>query len=202
MTRKTVPYKGKNYYYYWCPKTKKRGCEHPPTIKEEDLINAVLESVKSHIANIASVENVLANSDYQKVIDNLKKQYASQMAENQTQLEKIESFKSSLYENMVNGILTKEDFKSLKAKYSTDEERLKNANKKLKNSLNEAISGNSERLKWMDYFKKFEGLTELDRRIVTNLIGSIKIVTKTELVITFNYQNEYETALLLAGKVA
>lgn len=45
----------------------------------------------------------------------------------------------------------------------------------------------------------FEGLNELDRRTVVNLIRSIRVVSKTELDFTFNYQAEYEQALHLLG---
>ena len=44
---------------------------------------------------------------------------------------------------------------------------------------------------------KFEGLEELDRRTMVNLVRSIRVLTKTELDITFNYQAEYEQALTL-----
>ena len=38
-------------------------------------------------------------------------------------------------------------------------------------------------------------MTELDRRAVVTLIQSIRIISKTELKITFRYQMEYEAAL-------
>jgi hypothetical protein len=43
-------------------------------------------------------------------------------------------------------------------------------------------------------------LTEIDRRIVVNLIQSIRVESKTELLITFIYQAEYENALALLQK--
>jgi hypothetical protein len=200
MTRKSVPGRdGKKYHYYYCPTTKKRGCLNAPSIKEDELAECVLESVKSHIANIASLETILQSSDGQRVTNALVKQYTEQIAENERQLMQVAGFKTPLYENLINGVIEKEDYKLLKAKYAADEERLRGAIETLKAQLDDVMSGKSERLKWADTFKRFEGLTELDRRIVANLIQSVRIFSKTKLEITFNYQSEYETARALAG---
>jgi DNA invertase Pin-like site-specific DNA recombinase len=202
MTRKTVPYKGEKYYYYCCPTTKKRGCNDAANLKEAELSECILESVKAHIANVASLEEIIAGSDGQRIKDALVKQYTAQIEENEHQLEQIGGFKSSLYENMINGNLSKADFKELKAKYNADEIRLRNALGTAKGQLEATLSGTGERLRWMEHFKKFEGLTEIDRRTVINLIQSIRVESKTELTITFIYQAEYENALALLRKGA
>lgn len=64
MTRKAVPYKGEKYYYYYCPTTKKRGCTAPANLKESELSDCILESVKAHIANVASFEEIFRNSRF------------------------------------------------------------------------------------------------------------------------------------------
>jgi hypothetical protein len=200
MTRKSVPYKGKSYLYYYCPTGKKRGCTDAAMLKEDDISDCVLESVKAHIAGVASLESILAGTDGQRAVSALAKQFGTQISENEKQLAKISGFKSALYENMIGGIISKDDFKSLKTKYSEDESRLRDAIVALKQQLGDVLEGKGERLRWVEHFKHFEGLTELDRRTVANLIQNIRVVSKTELQITFNYQSEYESALALLQK--
>lgn len=53
MTRKTNTVTGKKYIYYYCPTGKKKGCDHPVMLKEDDLITCVLESLQAHIRNVA-----------------------------------------------------------------------------------------------------------------------------------------------------
>lgn len=199
MTRKTNRYKGQEYLYYYCPTGKKNGCTGASMIKESDLIECALESVKAHISGIASLESVLAVSDGRKAALALAKQLQEQIDDNENQLAKISGFKSSLYENMVSGLLTKEDYKALKTKYTADEARLRDAIATLEVERDNAMEGRAERLRWMAHFQKFEGLNELDRRTVVNLIRSIRVLSKTELDFTFNYQAEYEQALSLLG---
>jgi hypothetical protein len=200
MTRKTNTYKGRQYHYYYCRTTKKRGCTNSAMLKEEELVACVTGSVKSQVANVASLESVLAGSDAQRTINALAARYNAQIADNEAQLAKITGFKSTLYENLINGVLTKEDYKNLKTKYVADETRLREAIEKLQGELAEALSGKGERLRWMEHFRRFEILAELDRRVVANLIHSIRVLGKNELQITFNYQDEYENALDLLAR--
>ena len=200
MTRKAVPYKGVKYHYYYCPTTKMRGCDGGVNLKESELSECILESIKAHVAGVASLEEVIAGSDAKRIMDALTKQYTEQIAENEKQLGQIGSFKSALYENMINGIISKDDYKTFKTKYANDEQRLREAIESLKAQLDDVVDGKSERLRWMEHFKRFGSLEELDRRTVSHLIHSIHVVSKTELTVTFHYQAEYENALeLLQG---
>ncbi len=203
MTRKTNRYKGREYFYYYCPTGKKHGCKDAVMVKEGDLSECVLESVKAHIAGVASLESVLAASDSRKAAEALARQINTQIADNERQISQITVLKAALYESLVDGSITKEDCKELKAHYAANETRLRNAIAVLEDERDNALDGTADRLRWMEHFRRFEGLNELDRRTVVNLIKSIRIIGKTELEITFNYQDEYEAALgLLRGEVA
>ena len=202
MTRKTVPYRDEKHYYYYCPTTKKRGCVAPVNMKESDLAECVLESVKAHVANVVSLDSIIMSSDSQRMANALIEQYKGQISENKRQLEQISSFKSTLYENMVSGIISKDDYKTLKAKYNADENRLRDAIETLNREVENVYAGKAERLRWSEHFKRFKGLSEIDRRIVVSLIRSIRIVSKSNIEITFNYQVEYESTRELFRKEA
>ena len=202
MTRKSVPYKGEKYHYYYCPTTKKRGCHNAPSLKESELAECILDSVKAYISNVACLEEVIAGSDGQRIASALAAQYREQISDNERQLEQIGGFKAKLYENMISGVLTKDDYKTLKAKYTADGSRLRSAVDLLSQQLENALDGKAERLRWMEHFKRFDGLAEVDRRMVVSLIQSIRIMGKQELEITFNYQDEYKNALALLEREA
>lgn len=202
MTRKSVPYKGEKYHYFYCPTTKKRGCENAPSIKESALTDCVFESIKVQIANVASLESLIASQDSQKTIRALAAQYRTQIDDNERQLERVAKLKSGLYENLINGLLTKEDYKSFKASYAEKEVGLRSAQETLNTQLEEALSGKTERLRWAEHFARFESLDTLDRRMAVSLIQGIKIISKSEIQINFHYQAEYEAAIELIGAPA
>jgi len=199
MTRKTVPYKGIKYFYYFCPTGKKNGCGDSAMVKEQDLLDCVLESAKAHIANIAELERLLAMLDADRVAKEMASNLTAQLKENDIRLSQIREFKAGLYESMIGGDLSKEEHKSLKAKYAEDAENLTQANIRLRAEIEDILSLKHERMAWMEHFKAFENIQTIDRRAVICLIHSIHVQSKTELDITFNYKSEYENALALVG---
>ena len=188
MTRKTVPYKSTKHYYYWCPTGKKNGCGGSVMLKESVLIDCVLANVKAHITNIASLETVLSGLDATRIARELADKLAGQIAENERRLDKIREYKASLYENMINGNLTKEEHKSLRAKYTTDSDILTTANAALRNEIEAVLSCKHERMAWTEHFTKFETLDTIERKMLIHLIHSIRVLSKSEIEINFNYQ--------------
>lgn len=195
MTRKTDHYKDAVYHYYYCPTGKKGGCAFPTRIKEIDLASCVLESLKAYIRNVVSLEALLSSTDSEAMGSRLVRQIEAQIAENEHQLKQINGFKATLYENMINSVISSEDYKTFRTKYADDADRLQHAISALRQELENVRNHKSERLLWMEHFRHFEGLTELDRKTVAHLVQSVHIVSKAEIQITFNYQMEYEKAL-------
>jgi DNA invertase Pin-like site-specific DNA recombinase len=202
MTRKTVPYGNAKYHYYYCPTGKKNGCDGAVMLKEQDLTACVLDSVKAHISNIASLETLIAGLDATRIARDLADNLAAQANENERRLEKIHEYKAGLYENMINGTLSRQEYKSLKDKYSEDAAALVSANARLHTEIEAVLSCRHERMAWTEHFKKFENLDSIDRKTVIHLIQSIRVLGKKEIEITFNYQSEYESAGALIRKEA
>ncbi|MDR1059716.1 MAG: recombinase family protein [Clostridiales bacterium] len=197
MVRKSAPGNGKRYYNYWCPTTKKGGCARSAMIKEDALAAAVLENVKAHVASVASLETLIAGLDAGRVGRELAARLAEQLDENERRLEKIREFKAGLYENMTGGNLSKDEYRSLKAKYGDDADILAAANERLKQEIDDALSCKHERMAWLERFRQFESLGALDRKTVATLIRRIRIVGKREIEIEWSYQSEYETVLAM-----
>ena len=202
MTRKSVPCGDIKYHYYYCPTTKRRGCADGVNLKETLLHDCVLDILKAQISNVTSVDSILAGSDGKRAAEAQAAHYKTQISDNERQLEKIFKVKATLYENMISGVISQDDYKLLKEKYIRDEVRIRDAISCLNQKHDDILAGKGERLLWMEHFKRFEGITELDRRMVINLIQNIRVISKTELKITFNYQFEYEKALEILGKEA
>jgi len=202
MTRKTVPYKSEKYNYYYCPTTKKNGCLSAHTLKEADLIECVLINLKAHISNVASLDVLISKLDATSLARDLTNHLTVQLADNERRLEQIRAFKTKLYENMLSGNLSKEEYKSLKDKYSYDADQMTTANNNLQKEIDSLLACNHERLMWIEHFKNYSTLETIDRKTVIHLIHSIRVASKTELEITFNYQYEYENAIAVLQKEA
>ena len=201
MTRKINRYKGKEYVYYFCPTGKKHGCTDGVMVKECDLIECVQTAVKSHIENIASLDLILSSISHERINRELAREYAGHIKNCESQLAKLENYKSTLYENLVGGLITKQEYLSYKNKYNKDIESMQAAIEGWQQKLTEVMENRSERNRWINHFMRFSQIDEIDRKAVMQLIRSIRVISKDQLHIEFNYQDEYIKALRLAEQL-
>jgi len=202
MTRATRR-RGKNvYHYYYCPTTKKRGCASEGMLSEKDLTNVVLNSIKKKIAAVISLDDIIKTIDAESQGQIIADKLIVQLNENGRRLEQILRFKAGLYENMAGGVITKDEYKTFKAKYTTDADALEEANAKLKQEIDDALSCKTERLKWVEHFKQFASLGNINRKAVSVLVKSIRVIGKREIAIDYNFQEEYDAVAQMRGVFA
>jgi DNA invertase Pin-like site-specific DNA recombinase len=197
MTRKTNRSNGKEYHYYYCPTGKKNGCGHAVMLKEDDLIECVRENLKVYIDNVVSLDALLQGIDQETINQTMVKEYTDHITDNERRLEQTLEFKARLYENLVSGALTREEYASYKANYTRQAEQIRASIQALKDKLNDVLENKSERNRWISHFTEFSSLETLDRKAIVHFIKSIRVVGKKELDITFNFQDEYEKAVQL-----
>lgn len=195
MTRKTVTYKGNKYFYYYCPTGKKNGCNGSNMLKESDLTECVLKSIKAHIKSVASLNTLIDSVSSNAINKGLVKKYTERIKDLHEQLEKCNRFKARLYENFVSGVLSKDDYRDLKQQYTNDGKRIENAVDDAEKELDECKNNTSKRLQWIESFKQFENISELSRKVVVSIIKSIHIFDKQTIEITFNYNDDYNKAV-------
>lgn len=117
MTRKITTAGDKKYAYYICSNHKltKQCSQH--SISVSLLEDTVLEMLKLHIKNVMNLEEIL---DYIGTIPFQQLDVKSLEARKQKKLEEVEKckrLKTSLYEDMKDGILTKEEYLELHCMY-------------------------------------------------------------------------------------
>ena len=195
MTRKTNHYKGKEYHYYYCPSGKKGGCQSSSMIKESDLIECVQASLKNHIDSIVTLNSFITSVSQERINRELVQEYTQYIQANERQLEQVESFKRKLYESLVNGLISKEEFLQYKQDYNARSEKIKASIESLNEKMNDVLENRSDRNRWINHFLQFSSMQEIDRSTVVRLIHCICITGKKELEITFNYYDEYRKAV-------
>ncbi len=192
MTRKTVVSRGNKYIYYNCPTTKKQGC-NGEMIREDDLMQCTLHSLKAHINNVIYLDEVFKEIDENLIDENKIRKRNDEISLKHDEINEINTYKATLYENMVNGILSKEEHKRFKNNYNLEIEKIRDVIKQLEKEIENIKS--DECSKWISYFREFVETNELNRKMVITLIHSIVITKKNKIKINFNYTEEYEEKL-------
>ena len=195
MTRKTNRVKGKEYHYYYCPTGKKNGCHSPVMLREDALKDCVWQTVKGYIDNVASLEALLKNIDQSSLNRALIKEYSDHITDNERRLEQVMEFKAHLYESLVSGQISKEDYANYKARYTRQTEDIKKSIRLLKEKLEAVKENRSERNRWIQHFTQFSELETIDRKALIHMVQSIHVLGKQELKITFTHEDEYQRAL-------
>lgn len=144
MTRKTNRRNGREYHYYYCPTGKKNGCGRPVMAQEQRLTVHACAILKAYIDNVVSLEALLSSVDRQKINQALAKKYSGHLQENRRRLEEVSDYKARLYESLVNGIVTREDYYSFRAKYSRQAEEIQNSIQTLEEKLEDVMNNRSE----------------------------------------------------------
>ncbi len=193
MTRKTVRRGDKKYIYYNCPITKKQGCKGE-LIREDKLIECTLHSIKAHIDSIISIDEILKNIDEKVIEENKINKINETIKTNENKIKELNLYKSTLYKNMIDGILSKEEHKRYKNNYDLEIADYKQAISTLESEIKNIKKREMNKL--IKYFKSLENVETLDRKIVISLINSILIKNKNSIKINFNYKHEFQEKLV------
>ena len=202
MTRKINRSNGREYIYYYCPTGKKGGCKSSSMIKESELTECVQSSLKAHINSVVSLNSLITSISRERINQGLVQEYTGYIKSNEEQLTKIEKFKRNLYESLVNGALSKEEFLQYKQEYSTKAEKIKAAIQGWSDKLSEVLENRGERSRWLNHFLQFAEMEEIDRSVVSRLIQSIKISADKQIEVRFNYQDEYQKAVAFIERIS
>ena len=136
------------------------------------------------------MEAVLASINQDRINRELIQEYQEQIDSCEKQLKQVSNYRSRLYENLVNGFLSKEECAIYKQQYNEEYERLKAAIQKWQEKIKEVTENRSERNHWIQHFKQFSQMEKLDRRAVVHLIRSIKVIGNPNRQ---NWKNKYRS---------
>ncbi len=195
MVRKTVPSGGKKYHYLVCSTNKAgKGCS-PHTFSEDKLKAIVLRVVNDHIELIAQVEQVL---DYIASLPEQERRiinYDAQMTALENEIKRYQDLKINLYSDMADGVISREEYREFHAGYDRRIADRQRQLGKLKDERSQAMENSSGNIEWIEQFKKYRHLTELDRECIVHLIEKILIYDGKRIEVCFRYKDELENAL-------
>ena len=191
MVRKTVPEGGRKYVYYVCSANKqdKTACS-PHRIRDNALEEIVLDSLKVHIQDVIDMSDLLAMTDTAPLRTAEAQKIQRQLDKKREEYEKLQKLLMSLYENLVGGILDREEYIRLKESFSSRASEAEKQMDALRDTLTNIREHGTENA-WMEEFKRHRGITALDRSIVVSLIDKILVHEDNTIEIIYRWQDEF-----------
>lgn len=190
MVRKTVPAGEKKYVYYICSAHKQDKSCSPHRIRDITLEEIVLDSLKQHISEVVDMSELLEITDTAPLRTAQAQKVQRQLDKKHEEYEKLQKLLMSLYENLADDIIDREEYTRLKASFTVRADEGEKQMDALREQLEDIHNHGTENI-WMNEFIKRQGLTTLDRAVVVALIDKILIHSNDAVEIIYRWQDEF-----------
>lgn len=192
MVRKVTTAKGKKYSYYVCSRNKDRSGCSSHRIKTEDLETAVLRILQNHIRVVVEMRKCLdfiEKLPFRQI--NLRKA-EERLLKIEEEISRYRKLKITLYEDMKEGIVTKEDYVDISVQY---EQRIKDAEQaaeQIHKEIDTLMGNSTDEQRWMKDFIQYKNLTQLTRIAAVELIEKIHVYENKKIVVEFLHAQDFE----------
>ena len=190
MIRKTVPAGEKKYVYYVCSAHKQDKSCSPHRMRDTALEEIVLDSLRQHIREVVNMSELLNITDTAPLRNAQAQKVQRQLDKKREEYEKLQKLLMSLYENLTDGVIDREEYARLKASFTARADEAEKQMDALRESLNDIQSHGTENV-WMNEFIKRQELVSLDRAVVVALIDKILIHSNDVVEIIYRWQDEF-----------
>lgn len=190
MVRKVVPAGGRKYYYYICSAHKQNKSCSPHRMRDATLEEIVFDSLRQHIREVVDMDELLSMTDTAPLRTAEAQKVQRQLDHKREEYEKLQKLLTSLYENLADGIIDRDEYARLKQNFAA---RASEAEKQM-DALQEtlvSIREHGTETDWMEQFKKHQGIASLDRAVVVALIDKILIHADNLVEIVYRWQDEF-----------
>ena len=121
--------------------------------------------------------------------------YEAQTVKLEEEIERYKKLKMRLYEDLSDGVITKEEYMDFRNSYQAVIEEKQESVLRLKKEQDmAAVTGIGNRA-WVQAFAQFRNIEELDRRVLVALVDRILIYENKAIEIQFKYRDEYAYGL-------
>lgn len=177
MQKRTVKQPHKTYEYYVCSTYRKMHSalctKH--AIRADALYTAVLTALNNYIAVAVDFDRLIEKINRAKKNGVTSKRLSAELSARERDVEKAKKILLDAYPDYKCGLLTKEQYLSIKEKYEKLQRIAEESVLRIKEEMrafNGGIDGENE---FISIFKKYKGLKELTRDVLIELVDDIYI---------------------------
>ena len=107
------------------------------------------------------------------------------------EIERCQTLLRSLYENLADGVIDRDEYQELKKTYSRRKAEAEEQAEGIRAEMNQAMDNSENGRAWMEQFRKHQNITALDRSLVVSLIERIMVYRDKRVEIVYRWQNEF-----------
>ena len=195
MVRKVSSVNGKRYCYYICSGHKAGGNCSPHRIPVQALEDSVFVLLKRQIGCVLDLERVLEYAGTVPLRDLDVRKLEERREKLSGEAERCRELRLMLYEDMKDGVITKEDYVELHAAYEARGKEAQEAAGKTEREIRAVLEGEEDKYRWISYFKEYKDIGELTRNVVVALISEVRVYDRENIEVVFDFADQYRQAL-------
>ncbi|MDE6252615.1 MAG: recombinase family protein [Lachnospiraceae bacterium] len=195
MVRKNAYAGGKKYQYYVCSRNKEtKECSNH-RIAVDRLEETVLQFLQVQISNILDLKQVMEKVSTIPFQELDIKELEKRIGQKETEIERCKELRNMLYEDMKDGIVSKEDYMELHEAYTQKRDSAEEAVRKMKQEIKDILASNTDKYKWLDYFAEHQNIDRLTRNVAVELIDRVRVIDKNSIEVVFSFEDCYKEIL-------
>ena len=192
MIRRVNRYKDREKAFYICQTKNKGGACTRHSVSEEVLKKIVLKEIQTYTALFADYERIMdelqkMKIDYEQVVH-----YDMQIAKLQSEYSRYYGLRASLYDDLKEGLLSKEEFDEFRESYGKKCEELNRRIEKQKELVKQMFENGVSAAVQLEDWKKSLEIKELDRILLALTVDKIYVYENKRLEIHLRYEDMIE----------
>ena len=192
MIRRVNRYKDREKAFYICQTKNKGGACTRHSVSEEVLKKIVLKEIQVYTALLVDYERIMdelrkMKIDYEQVVH-----YDMQIAKLQSEYSRYYGLRASLYDDLKEGLLSKEEFDEFRESYGKKCEELNGRIEKQKELVKQMFENGVSAAVQLEDWKKSLEIKELDRILLALTVDKIYIYENKRLEIHLRYEDMIE----------
>ena len=201
MVRRVIRYKDTAKVYYICStKNRGEGCSRH-SIEENQLKEIVCQSVRTFANSFLKEKQLFDRAvQYETNFDSVA-QYDKEIERLKKEQDKYYSLCSGLYEDLREGIITKEEFERLHEGFSRKGKELEAAMMKQEQLIKDMFKKGVLSAGRLKTFQDCVELKEIDRHTLSSLVKQIRVYENKQVEIEFHFMDTFAVMAGLGRKV-
>ena len=192
IVRKTQTSSGKRLYYYVCGNHKNTGVCSCHSISKKQLEETVLKLLQEHIQLLMELESVLRTISNAPMRRYSMRKAQERMLKVEADIERYRRLKIAAYEDMKDGLLTKEDYQDITAQYEARISKELLAKEQIHREMDLYLQNEASPQQWIQEFLAYHNVQTLTRIMAAQCIESIVIYEGKRIELTFRHMQDYQ----------
>ena len=185
--------------YYVCSAHKNAKTCYSHSLRDKALEEIVLDLLKQRINEVMCLSDVMNMVDAAQLQKANLRKLNERYLQKQKEVKRNRSLLQKLYESLADGLIDRSEYQELKEVYAKHRAEAEKQAEAIQEQMGQEMAFGAESRVWIDRFRKYRNITELDRCAVVTLIERVLIYREHRVEIVFRWQNEYRAMLELTA---